>query len=181
MAIEDVFWREVKKIPDTEIRDMVTDITNKLPNAFWFREASTKYHHEEEQGEQGNLIHSLRVSKIIDIIYPGLSKRLENGKVVPVNDPVRYSLLKGAGLLHDGKRHGKDGDEPYTAKDHASIMGNFILDNYSGPKASALAQLIMAHMGQWDPSPVPIDAPDKAILHFADNIAASPLIGIEYR
>lgn len=178
MAIEDVFYNEAKRIPDDEIRRMVLEIAKQLPRAFWFREASTKYHHEEEQGEQGNLIHSLRVSKIVDIVYPGLNRR----------DSIRFSLLKAGALLHDGRRHGPDGKSEYSVKNHASLMGNFILDSVPSSatdsyraKASALAQLVMAHMGQWDPEPVKIDAEDKAILHFADLIAASPLIGIEYR
>jgi len=160
---------QVDLINNEELRTLVKKILEKLPEAFWTRECSKKYHPVDERGECGNIIHSLRVTKV------GL-RILET----TVHEKIDLDMVRASHLLHDCMRHGLEGKTPFSVKDHPQLVREFIKQKgLTCELSEKMCDIIDTHMGVWGyPQYLP-EVDLKAILHIADFIASQTDIEVK--
>jgi len=163
---------QVRAIKNEEIRDVIEKVLKSLPEGFWSRECSKKFHPEDERGLHGNLIHTIRVAKVAD-------------RIVETTD--NYStderdLVVGAAILHDCLRHGEFGSSPWSEKDHPHLVRPFIEKKVgiTGEIVDKLCDIIETHMGQWYYKPAPLnDLTPNDIVHLADFLASQVDIDVK--
>ncbi len=158
-TLRHILHLQVQSIKDEELRTIVETVLEHLPDAFWKRESSKKYHPVDERGINGNLIHSLKVAKLADRI-------LDTGK----KDQYKRDLVKSASILHDSLRHGPSGTSQWSAKDHPQLVRQFMEEecNLEGPTVDRLCSVIEHHMGQWGNPVHYTNIDDYDVLHLAD-------------
>ena len=161
-TLRHILHLQVQSIKDEVLRNIVETVLEKLPEAFWKRESSKKYHPADERGVNGNLIHTLRVAKLVDRI-------LNTGE----EDQYRRDLLKVAAILHDCLRHGPSGTGQWSAKDHPQLVRQFIEQecDLQGETVNKLCDVIEHHMGQWGKPVHYTNIDDYDLLHLADFLA----------
>jgi len=154
----------VGRIITRDFRDLTEATLKVAPAAFWTRECSKKYHPVDERGLYGNLVHTIRVGRVVLVIV----------------DACGYSrwtidrVLSGA-ILHDVCRHGLDGKSQYSDKEHPRLVRQLMDNNRIGlnsPAREEMLEDIEKHMGRWDnPSYAPGILPSE-VLHLADAVDA---------
>ncbi len=157
-----------KGIQNPSLQVFVLTVLSKLPLTFWQREASRKHHHPDEQAEGGNVLHQLRVAALADLMAEVCNlKQLDR------------DLLRAAALLHDCCRHGLDGTEQYTVKDHANLVREFI--ERQGLKSvwtNSVCEIIETHMSRWGVPPYTPQISPRDILILADYVASQPSVEV---
>jgi len=154
----------VGKIITKEFRDLTEETLKVAPVAFWTRECSLKYHPVDERGTYGNLIHTIRVARLVLVIVASCGYG-------------RWTIDKvlSEGLLHDVCRHGLDGTSQWSHKNHPRLVRQLMDNNRIGldsPVREGLLEDIEKHMGRWNnPSYAP-QLRSSEILHLADAIDA---------
>ncbi len=154
----------VGRIITKEFRDLTGETLKVAPLAFWVKQCSLKYHPVDERGTHGNLIHTIRVAKLVLVIVASCSF-------------LRWDIdriLAGA-ILHDVCRYGLDGQSQFSHKEHPKLVRE-LMDNHriglGSPARKQLLEDIEKHMGRWDkPSYAPKILPSE-VLHLADAIDA---------
>lgn len=158
----------IGKIRDTSLRVWVSSVVDKLPEKAWRREASLKYHHVDEHGDGGNMLHEIRVAEVADIICQLLNM-----------PQCKRDLVRAASLLHDACRHGLNANEPYTIKEHAMLIRAFIEANCEpNGWAEPVCTLIDTHMARWGVPPYQPEMLPRDVLALADFIASQPNIEV---
>ena len=141
---------QVGLIRDKELRELVRKVVEKLPEAFWKREASKFYHPTDERGEGGNLLHTLRVIKVAD-------KMLDT----TTYNSLARDIVRGGAILHDCQRHGPDGTARVTVKEHPKLARELIesLIGEGAPrKWELLLDIVEKHMGKFQNPAYPVSA-----------------------
>jgi len=161
---------QIDMIRDKELQDLVRLVISKLPEAFWKRESSLKYHPVDERGINGNLSHTLKVTKLADKILDTME----------VTQRIK-DLTKSRAILHDSLRHGLNGDGRWSAKDHPYLVRKFIVTEcgINTPLVDELCSGIETHMGKWGQPPFIPSIDLNTVLHLADAIATQPDIEVK--
>lgn len=158
----------IRKIKTPELRDFAFKVVEALPAKAWEREASLKYHHIDEHGTGGNILHEIRTAIVAEII-------------TRVTDlpPVQKDLIYTAALLHDVCRHGLDAESKYTLKDHAQQVRVFVKEHgLTSLWSDAVCELIDTHMSKWGVPPYVPELDPKDIVVLADFITSQTNVRI---
>lgn len=160
--IADELNQLVQSISDDEIRRFTEQMLVAFPSAFWTNRASRNHHPPDERGTGGNLLHSVRVVKLVRI----LAETCKTGQ-------LGVDILTSAASMHDGCRYGLDGAAGYTIEEHPHLIRKLAMAKGITCKYSdAIFTIIENHMGIWgDPQFLP-DLTPSAILCVADTISA---------
>lgn len=151
----------IEDIEDLAIRDFVRDVLRVAPGSFWSWKASGEHHLEDERGEHGNLLHTVRVTKTVKVLC-------ETADVTG----VRRDYLTAASILHDICRYGLDDKSDKTVSNHPQLVRE-LADKFQIRTAhNEIFWIIEKHMGKWGDPPQPIDVKDKDLLHIADCVEA---------
>ncbi len=158
----------LKRIQDPDLQSFVYKVIDALPEKAWHREASLKYHHPDEQGDGGNVLHEIRVAHVAEIIAEVCDLPL-----------TKRDLLRAASLLHDCCRHGLEATDPYSAKNHAHLVRSFIEQQHIESKwTEPVCSIIETHMARWGPIPYTPEMNPHDILVLADYIATQTTIQV---
>lgn len=162
---------QVELIADPELKSVVYTALKKVPDAFWKRESSKKYHPADERGINGNLIHTIKVAK--------LAKRILS---TTTYSKIEEDHLIAGAILHDCMRHGTEGTAMYSVEDHPQLVRQFLEEECEiemTPEVEGLCALIENHMGKWGKPPYNFSLPLSSILHIADYIASQTDIEVK--
>lgn len=154
----------VGKIITKDFRDLTEETLKVAPVTFWTKQCSLKYHPVDERSIYGNLVHTIRVGKLVLVIVSSCGYNRWNIDRV----------LSGA-ILHDVCRHGLDGLSEFSDKEHPRLVRQ-LMDKHkiglSSPAREEVLEDIEKHMGRWDkPAYAPKILPSE-VLHLADAIDA---------
>lgn len=161
-----VLFRELNKlismIATKDFRNITEETLKVAPIGFWTRPCSLKYHPVEERGLHGNLIHTIKVAKLVLVI----------ANCCMYNRWHTDRVLSGA-ILHDICRYGLLGLSEYSEERHPELVRQ-LMDNHkigtNSPAREEMLNDIERHMGRWyDLTYAPIVVPSEA-LHLADAI-----------
>jgi len=158
-------YRQVHLIFNPSIRDFVLSMLSYAPAGFYERPASTRHHLLDERGESGNLLHTIRVVKIVLILVD----------VSTIRDTEKDVLVASA-ILHDLCRYGLDGESEHSCSNHPSLV-RIVAEEHSltCDCYDLIMRIIENHMGRWgSPQFIPHISLD-GVLHFADCICARAL------
>lgn len=158
---------EVNKIQDPGVRNFTVEAIQTVSHDNWSKRASSNHHPEDERGEYGNSIHTLRVIKLVRWLCEVCKK--------PQFDT---DCCVSAAALHDVCRYGKFGLSNYTDPNHPEIAVAFLKKIKPETQQAIILDAVRHHMSQWGPSGyVPdISARDAVIL--ADYLASQDDMGI---
>lgn len=167
-------------IKDHDIRNLVRDELNNLPEYFWHVPASSsgKYHPSYALGEGGLWRHTLAACKIAIDLFP-------------IYDFVQIERdrILAALLLHDGFKQGvAHTGSGNTVFEHPILMQRYLQHKYvySDSKPNSwfehnvylISDMIARHMGQWNTSgysfevlPLP-QTEDEKFVHLCDYLAS---------
>lgn len=99
------------------------------------------YHPQDEKGEYGLLLHTLRVCNVAIQLY----RSVEDYS----NNPIAYDILIASSLLHDVPyKYIGDSSNRQHAKDNALWFGENT--NLIGEFRDKIATCLYYHMGRWD-------------------------------
>ena len=168
-TLRHILHLQVRQIRNEELRSIVERVLEKVPDAYWVRESSKKYHPVDERGLNGSLRHTLKVTRLVSKLVDTIEHNQD-----------QKDLLIASAILHDCLRHGIDGKAQWTVKNHPLLVRELIKEcNIKSDWAESLCILIEGHMGLFGTPPVTPLANLGTILHFADYIAAQ--VDIEVR
>jgi 23S rRNA maturation-related 3'-5' exoribonuclease YhaM len=156
---------EILKIKDESLKFIVQKSLDRIPPYFWTMSSSStgKHHPKDEFAEAGEILHTLRVCKIADLIMESHPQF------------INQDIVKAACILHDGARLGLDWNEPadHTVDEHPMLMADLfyiVAEEVGYTFAEDVRHAIEAHTGKWgDIQPHSLEA---MVVHFADSIAA---------
>ena len=139
----EVFSKEIGFIQNPEIKEIVTNLIQQLPEYFFNVPASStgKYHPKYALGD-GKLVRHTQASVRIanELLSLEMFKPLE-----PEKDYILSALI-----LHDGLKHGETLGV-YTVSNHPVLASEFIKNNCENKEvAEKIAELVLTHMGQWN-------------------------------
>ena len=130
----------VGRIITKDFKDLTEETLKVAPLSFWTKQCSLKYHPVDERGLYGNLIHTIRVAKLVLVIVASCGYN-------------RWTIDRSlsGGILHDVCRHGLDGTSQWSHKDHPKLVRQLMDNNGIGLGSPAREQLledIEKHMGR---------------------------------
>lgn len=153
----------VNLIADPYIKDFTEHMLEVVPDTFWTAKASLNHHPEDERGDEGNLIHTIRVAKIVRIMAEGCNLT-----------SIELDVLLSGAILHDPCRYDKDGTADYTIPEHPLLVRELAEDYSIECEYSVdIFTLIERHMGKWGKVPYNPEVTPSALLHLADMISAN--------
>jgi len=144
------------------------------PQAFWDRPSSStgKYHKEDENGKEGQVIHTLRVITVAE-------------QLVRMDDlsDIERDILISAASLHDICKYGVEGKSDHTLSEHPQLVMSLWEKNLLVlPKCGHDTQVIdtiLQHSGRWGGLPFPPSTKLGKLLHIADFISSRHNINID--
>jgi len=173
---------EVNMIRDTEVKDLTKFILKTIPKRTWTMRTSKNHHPEDERGYCGNIIHTLRVIKLSNLLL------LE---VDP--EPWQRDVTISQASLHDCKKFGPDCEMNWMHPEHAKLAADEIrgasflfpeMSKSSKDMVEIIATSVENHMSKWQKPPVyvpkigsPLDL--SFILVLADFISAQDWITVD--
>lgn len=155
-------WEVVASIEDIDVMEFTLHLLLVAPASFWTKPASRRHHPEDERGECGNLIHTIRVTKAALILCD-----------IPDITGISRDMVASAALLHDTCRYGLDGESDRSVPEHAQLVRKLAQRHEVTCKyAEPIFKMVEGHMGRWGVSAyIPrIDA--VSIIHIADCVCA---------
>lgn len=159
----------IESISTNSVRSIVKEILDKVPETFWTKPSSKNHHHPDERIEGGNVLHSLRVIKIVQLICD-----MTDMPIIERDEEI------GAAAVHDVMKYGIDGNSNYILSNHAKIMANWILDNFGGNvHARNISNIVATHMGKWETPPNSVTISQNDILKIADCLSVRDQIDIK--
>ena len=163
-----IYQIDLMKTPG--IQQLAREVMVKIPESFWTRPSSKNYHHEDERGECGNLLHTLRVTKITRAVYS-----MTNMPKVKVDQGIFASLF------HDSMKFDLDGlATKILTNEHASLMANWLRKNYpDNPYVPEIADIIENHMGKWCTPYYQLSINQKDIICIADCLEVQDYIKVD--
>ncbi len=158
-------YRQVHLIFDPSIRDFVLNMLSYALPGFYERPASTRHHPLDERGEGGNLLHTIRVVKVMLVLVD-----------VSTIKGVERDVLVASAILHDLCRYGLEDEFEHSCKNHPSLVRKVAEEHsLSCDCYDVVMRIIENHMGQWgDPQFIPHISMD-GMLHIADAVCARAL------
>ncbi len=160
----DLLYTEIDKIQDPDIRGYTRLIVDSAPVDSWKLPSSRDHHLRDECGEWGNLIHTVRVTRICST----LSDILDLG-------PRDRDILRSAAVLHDSCKHGVDAEALFIYKEHPWLVKRLV-EGIGIEVDPIINTCIEQHMGRWGPEPVTFATGYAEslpfLLHVADCIEA---------
>lgn len=150
-------------IPLKDVRDFIYLVLDNTPSQFWIRASSSsgKYHHTDEHGLEGLVIHTIRVCQVGKILWDS----------TPGTD---YYVVAPACALHDIEKYPAE-DSIHTVFEHPQLAADLILrlgkENNIGSTVpyEAISAAVRSHTGRWS-KPLPVTK-EEWLVHYADNIA----------
>jgi len=158
-------YRQVHLIFNPSIRDFVLNMLSYAPPGFYERRASTEHHLPDERGENGNLLHTIRVVSMVLVIVD-ISTIKGNEK----------DVLVASAILHDLCRYGLEDEFERSCENHPQLVRRMAEDHsLTCDCYDLIMRIIECHMGRWgSPQFIPHISLD-GVLHFADCICARAL------
>jgi HD superfamily phosphodiesterase len=144
------------------------------PQAFWDKASSStgKYHKEDENGQYGQVIHTLRVIAVAEHLV----------RMADLNDLERDILISAASL-HDICKYGVDGQSKHTLSEHPKLVKSLWERNLLVlPRCDydhEIISAILQHSGRWSGLPHPPSTKLGRLLHIADFMASRHNIEID--
>lgn len=187
---------QLDKMENIRIRMVVAHMIGQLPEYFWHIPASSsgKYHPALSLGEGGLVRHVIAGVRVFEDL-------VSNESVVAAFFPEgltqdKIDVMRGALLLHDGKKQGDAGGQ-HTVFEHPNLIRELTLKIDPAVLAPLTAEdkanlgimmgCIEAHMGQWNTdkrSPgVVLKKPAnqyERFVHMMDYISSRKYIALEY-
>ncbi len=174
----------VERIKDSELREYISDLLEKVPTYFWEIPASStgKYHPSYALGERGLVRHTRAAVQIALDLF-------ENKTICTFND-LEKDIIVAALILHDTVKHGIPGGK-YTVSNHGMLVemvAEYDVDSADEEEVlSILFKAIRSHMGQWNKdyrtgkkvSPVPMTELEKFV-HLCDYLASRKCLEINF-
>lgn len=185
---------EIMLIFDRDVREFVIEALKDVPPYFWTVSASTSgdFHPLDERGDQGLLLHTKRVVKLVTDLF----------RAFKVEDVLAQSCLYASAILHDTFKSG------ITGRERRDDEGNLRTDPFHAIYPRRMLQearersdledwqydkimyALEGHGGVWSPSPFlypyhaqsirNMDVSDsRVILHIADYIASRKYVKID--
>jgi len=152
----------VLSIQDTGIYGFTRQLLDVAPLSFWERRASRNHHPEDERGECGNLIHTIRVAKTADILCH-----------IPDITGISRDIIISAATLHDICRYGLDDKAEFSVDEHAQLVRKLAEEHgITCVHSHTILKMIEDHMGRWGASHYMPAIESGAIVHIADCICA---------
>jgi HD superfamily phosphohydrolase YqeK len=157
----------MSSIYNDSIRSWTMGMMSHAPQAFWDRPSSStgKYHKDDENGEYGQVIHTLRVIAIAEHLV----------RMADLSD-IERDVLISAASLHDICKYGVEGQSDHTMSEHPQLVKNLWEKNLVIlPKCDYDHQVIgtiLQHSGRWGSSPRPPSTELGKLLHIADFISS---------
>ncbi len=164
----------MNSISNDSIRSWTFSMMAHAPQAFWDRPASStgKYHKEDENGAEGQVVHTLRVLAVSEHMV----------RMVDLNDLERDILISAASL-HDICKYGVEGKSDHTLSEHPQLVKSFWEKNMLIlPKCECDSQIIdtvLQHSGRWGGLPHPPPTKLGKLLHIADFISSKNNIYVD--
>jgi len=158
-------YHQVHLIANPSIHDFVLSMLSYAPAGFFERPASANHHPLDERGENGNLLHTIRVVKMVLVLID-----------ISIIKGISHDVLIASAILHDLCRYGLNDESELSCKDHPLLVKrlaeehSLTCDNFY-----LIMRIIENHMGRWGyPSFIPHIILD-GVLHIADCICARAL------
>ncbi len=155
----------LEAIEDKEIKGFTKELLKAAPEVYWTARASKNHHLSDERLVGGNLLHTLRVVRLLDLIA-------ESCRIMG----LEKDTLIAAGILHDLCRYGLEGNSGYTVPEHPLLVRALAirlnLDFRNTLKGDTLLSIIERHMGIWGNPPFKPEVNLDSLLHLADCISA---------
>ncbi|MBA7704932.1 hypothetical protein ES703_113755 [subsurface metagenome] len=153
-------YSQIELISNSSIRSFVQDMVSLGRASFFTQPASRDHHLPDERGESGNLLHTIRVVKIVLVLVDACSMTKDSKDV-----------LVASAILHDLCRYDLEGE--YSGTDHPMLVRK-MAEEYG--LTCSFYELIMdmveKHMGKWGDPPFTPKVGMDAILHLADCVEA---------
>lgn len=177
----DYFNKEYTYIKDSEIREDLKSLVEKLPDYFFEVPASSsgKYHPEFTVGTHGLLKHT---KVAVRIAY----ELLENPGINNFTNREKDLIIVST-LLHDGLKSGKI-KEKHTRFDHPLLASEFVKENSKLPDKDIelITKMISSHMGIWNKDyngnevlPIPKDKYQRFV-HMCDYLASRKFLNVKF-
>lgn len=145
----DVFKTEINYIKDNDLREILKELLNGLPDYFYEVPASStgKYHPRFSLGDGGLVRHTKVAVKIANDL-------LNNESIGRTFNDREKDLMLIALFIHDGFKHGKT-HEKYVRFDHPLISSEYVKNSslLNEKDREFISSVIASHMGQWNTSP----------------------------
>lgn len=153
-------YSQVELISNPSIREFVQDMVSLGRSSFFTQPASRDHHLLDERGESGNLLHTIRVVKIVLVLVEACSMTKDS-----------KDILVASAILHDLCRYSLKGE--YSGEDHPALVRKMAVEHGLSCEYYELIMRIMEnHMGKWgDPVFTPSIGMDE-VLHLADCVEA---------
>jgi 23S rRNA maturation-related 3'-5' exoribonuclease YhaM len=152
-------------IKDEHLSEKINDImTNDVPDYFYEKPSSSsgKYHPSDERSKCGLVLHTCRVTKLVDDLC--VSAQI---------DGVDRDDLIVAAILHDSFKYDLPPGNLHTVKLHCIIPGEQL------DISDRINHLIRTHDGQWGLPQEWKDADEhQKLLHYADYISSRSYIHV---
>jgi putative nucleotidyltransferase with HDIG domain len=172
---------EINLISDEVIKSFVRSVLLQASD-FWIVPSSFsgKYHPPDEHGHGGNVLHTIRVTRIADTMCDSYSVSQEERDVI-LAACLLHDITKGVNHSDDTFQY--DPMHPYTVNKFVSNVishdKKYANDAHSSSlfmqeeTIQSILRLVRCHLGPWSPIPetYPITYMDY-IVHVADNIAS---------
>ena len=182
MNKQDVFKKELGYIKDSDVKESLAFMIDKIPDYFFTIPASStgKYHPGYALGDGGLVRHTKAAVRMAIELF-GIYKFPEHTK----------DLIIMALVLHDSVKKGYKKEEQYTRFDHPLVACDFIRDNQKELKIGKddvefVCECISSHMGRFNTSdysdvilPLP-KTPEQKFVHMCDYLASRKVIGVEF-
>lgn len=152
----------VSLIATDEIREFTKGMLGVVPGTFWTAKASRSHHPADERGDEGNLLHTVRVARLCVIM----------GECCQLGQ-LDADIVLSAAILHDPCRYGLDGMAEYSVEEHPMLVRELAnIHNISCIYDDDIFKHIERHMGIWGITSYLPDMSPYAILHIADVLSA---------
>ncbi len=163
-------YEQVEKIQSKEIKTLVKAALERGPQTFWSKPSGMFHHHPDERVEGGNVLHTLRVIKIAELIC----NCTELGQ-------LELDQIRAAAILHDVMKFGLDGNSNIIlTKEHPRLMSEWLTKEFQGDHSvGEICIIIERHMGKWGIPKCPVSLRVEDILHLADCLEVQDCIKVE--
>ncbi len=161
---------QVKKIQNKDIQSLVSIALSKGPQTFWSKPSSKFHHHLDERGEGGNVLHTIRVIKLVELIC--------NCTSLSQNDKDE---IRAAAILHDVMKFGLNGDtNVILTNEHPRLMAEWLSKEFKdNTHVVNICSIIEKHMGKWGIPIYNVNLRPEDILHLADCLEVQDCLKVE--
>jgi hypothetical protein len=159
IEVKKLVLKAAGSIPEGSEQDLTVELLLNAPPWFWSAPSSSsgKYHPEDEHGDGGLALHSLRVYRIARSFCEAEPKKF--GDLI--------APILSACLLHDYCRYGTGRTRSdYSVTEHPDLAANLIREK----GFPDISRLVQSHMGQWGRVKPKTEA--EWLVHMSDYLAS---------